>query len=168
MNSKTVSRPVIGLGVLVWRDKKLLLGKRLFSDKKANQNFCWQFPGGHLEKNESVIECAQREVREETGLEIQAMRHLGFTNQTFTMAGCQYVTLLVSSEYKSGEVQALEPDKCIDWQWFDYQQLPEPLFEPIHLFLTQFSEFANAPQGDLFAMHAASSLVMDIPSSGHK
>jgi 8-oxo-dGTP diphosphatase len=167
VNSKTVSRPAIGVGVLVWRDKELLLGKRLLSDKNANQYFCWQFPGGHLEKNESVIECAQREVREETGLEIQAMRHLGFTNQTFTMAGCQYITLLVSSEYKSGEVQALEPDKCIEWQWFGYQQLPEPLFEPIHLFLAQF-EFTNASSGDLLAVHEASSLVTDIPSGEHK
>ena len=169
MSSKTASRPVIGVGVLVWRDKKLLLGKRLLSDKTSNQDFCWQFPGGHLEKDESVIECAQREVSEETGLEIKAMRHLGFTDKTFAMAGQKYMTLLVSSEYKSGEVQTLEPEKCAEWRWFDTQQLPTPLFEPIRLFMAQFSSLpASSVQSDLFVMHVASSLMKDTPSDEHK
>ncbi len=179
MSFKNASRPVIGVGVLVWRNKKLLLGKRLLNtrqlcDQQENQSFCWQFPGGHLENNESTIECAQREVREETGLEIMAMRHIGMTNKTFLVAGRQYITLLVSSEYQSGEVKTLEPDKCGGWQWFDYRQLPTPLFEPINLFLAQnaltqsISDSATRQQGDLYAMHEAASELSDTPSSEHK
>ena len=70
MSDKNVVRPTIGVGVLVWREKQLLLGKRL-ADK---QDICWQFPGGHLENNESVIECAVRELREETGLKVKSLR----------------------------------------------------------------------------------------------
>lgn len=129
----TISLPVIGVGVLVWKNKKLLLGKRLHKD----QSYSWQFPGGHLENDESVIECARREALEETGLKIKQLRHLGFTDKSFEMNQQQYITLFVSAEYESGKVQVLEPDKCESWQWFDCADLPTPLFSPITLFLEQ-------------------------------
>lgn len=144
--------PVIGVGVLVWRDKKLLLGERI----SKNQKNCWQFPGGHLENDETVIECAVREVMEETGLKIKALRHLGFTDRLFDMAQRKYITLLVSSEYASGEAEILEPDKCKGWQWFDYRQLPDPLFRPISLFQSQ--------QSDIYNLHRCSTVLQDLPS----
>ena len=146
MSDSHLSRPVIGVGVLVWRDEQLLLGKRLVNGR---QN-CWQFPGGHLENGESVIDCARREVREETSLKIKNPQHLGFTDTSFTSGARQYITLLVSGDYDSGEVKNMEPDKCERWQWFDYRQLPEPLFEPITIFLSQL---VNSPYGDLYDMH---------------
>lgn len=135
---------MIGVGVLVWRDRQLLLGSRIM---KQQEN-CWQFPGGHLEQGESVIECASREVLQETGLKVKALRHLGFTDKPFTVAGQQYISLLVSCVYDSGELQTIEPDKCGGWQWFDYRQLPSPLFRPIEIFLSQ--------QSDLYQLHNVS------------
>jgi len=143
-----LSRPTIGVGVLLWRDRQLLLGKRIDKHNNSGQNSCWQFPGGHLEQEETVIECAAREVMEETGLEIKRLRHFGFTDKTFVMADSRYITLLVSGDYVSGEAQTLEPEKCEGWQWFDYQRLPEPLFKPIEIFLLQ--------QDDLYALHESS------------
>ncbi len=153
MSDSQVSRPTIGVGVLVWRDQQLLLGKRISKD----QDSCWQFPGGHLENGESVIACARREVLEETGLKIKALRHLGFTDKPFAIGGNQYITLLVSCFYESGEAQILEPDKCESWQWFDYQKLPAPLFKPISIFMSQ--------QDDLYALHRASHVLTDAPLS---
>ena len=137
-------RPMIGVGVLVWRGKQLLLGKRIMKGQKN----CWQFPGGHLENGESVIECAYREVLEETGLKVKSLRHLGFTDETFVMGQHQYITLLVSALYESGDAETLEPDKCEVWQWFDYPQLPAPLFKPIEIFMSQ--------QDDLYMLHHTS------------
>jgi 8-oxo-dGTP pyrophosphatase MutT (NUDIX family) len=37
----------------------------------------WVFPGGGLETGESLQQCAQREVKEETGLDIDGLRWLG-------------------------------------------------------------------------------------------
>ncbi len=149
MSTSQLSRPMIGVGVLVWRDKQLLLGKRFV---KGDQS-CWQFPGGHLENGESVTDCARREVLEETSLKIKTIRHLGFTDKTFAVGSRRYITLLVSSDYDSGEAKTLEPDKCELWQWFDYQQLPEPLFKPITIFLSQA---IVSQQDDLYALHCAS------------
>ena len=37
----------------------------------------WDLPGGRLEKGESDLECAIREAKEETGLEIEIIRKIG-------------------------------------------------------------------------------------------
>ena len=140
----------IGVGVLVWKNKSLLLGKRINKDK----SYCWQFPGGHLENGESIIECARREVLEETSLQIKQLRHFGFIDKPFEINQQQYITLLVTSEYASGEPQVLEPDKCEIWQWFDYRDLPSPLFLPITLFLEQQAALTTNTQ-DLYTLHCA-------------
>jgi len=161
MPDKNLSRPVVGVGVLIWRGQKLLLGERLAQGQQA----CWQFPGGHLENNESVIACARREVLEETGLCIKSLRHLGFTDLPFEIAQKKYMTLLVSCDYKSGEAETLEPEKCARWQWFDYRELPAPLFAPITNFLAQI---AISPGTDLYSLHLAAQLLSDVPSDVHK
>ena len=161
MSDNNLSRPIIGVGVLVWRDQQVLLGRRI----TAGQDDCWQFPGGHLEENESVTACAHREVQEETGLKIKNLRHLGFTDKPFEVAQQHYITLLVSCEYVSGEAERLEPEKCAGWQWFDYQKLPAPLFVPIPRFLSQA---AISSGHDLYALHCASQVLSDAPSGVRK
>lgn len=162
MPDKQASRPIIGVGVLVWRGQQLLLGERL---SKAQDNNCWQFPGGHLESGESVIDCAKREVQEETGLNVKNFSHLGYTDKQFTVGQQHYITLLVSCEYVSGEAKRLEPEKCAGWQWFDYQNLPAPLFVPITRFLSQISISSG---DDLYAVHCVSQVLPDVPSGERK
>lgn len=145
-------QPIIGVGVLVWRDGKLLLGKRINNDG----SICWQFPGGHLEHGESVTDCARREVWEETGIKVSQLRHLGFTDKPFEVDQRRYITLLVSCVHESGEVNTREPEKCDGWQWFDYPVLPSPLFLPITQFMAQ--------QNDLYALHNAADILPDTSS----
>ncbi len=59
-------RPKVGVGIIVRKERKILLGKRVGSHGTGR----WQFPGGHLEYRESDADCAQRELKEETGLKI--------------------------------------------------------------------------------------------------
>ena len=37
----------------------------------------WSFPGGHVERGESVYDCAVREVKEEAGLDISNLKYCG-------------------------------------------------------------------------------------------
>ena len=60
-------RPKVGVGVIIIKDGKVLLGKR----KNAHGEGSWSFPGGHLEFNEELFDCAKREVLEETGIKIK-------------------------------------------------------------------------------------------------
>ena len=122
-----IKEPRIGVGVIVLRNGKLLLGERQGSHGEG----CWQFPGGHLEFCESVEECAVREVREETGLEVSNLRPGPYTNDIFEKDLKHYVTLFVLADHTAGEAKVLEPGKCRCWQWFEWDSMPRPLFLPI-------------------------------------
>ena len=64
---RPVERPVVGVGVVVWKDGEVLLIRRGKSPMRGR----WSLPGGRQELGETVREAAVREVREETGLEIR-------------------------------------------------------------------------------------------------
>ena len=66
------SRPVVGVGAVVWRDGRVLLIRR-GKPPRAGQ---WSLPGGAQELGETVLEAARREVREETGLELACVELL--------------------------------------------------------------------------------------------
>ncbi len=127
------NRPKIGVGVIVIKEDKILLGKR----KNAHGEGSWAFPGGHLEYKEKVEDCAIREVKEETGISIKNIRMGTFTNDIFEKEEKHYVTLFVISYFASGEVQVMEPEKCEKWAWFEWNKLPTSLFIPLQNLLKQ-------------------------------
>lgn len=53
--------------VILYTDKKLILGKRSPTSKNPN---LWNFFGGHLDAGETAVEAACRELKEETGYTI--------------------------------------------------------------------------------------------------
>jgi 8-oxo-dGTP diphosphatase len=119
--------PGVGVGVIVLRDGRVLLGLRQGSHGAGT----WALPGGHLEFGESVDECAAREVLEETGLIVGDFRTGPFTNDVMAADDKHYVTLFVMASSVAGEPEVLEPTKCLRWAWFDWSALPEPLFQPL-------------------------------------
>ncbi len=128
-----MQKPQIGVGVIIIKENKILLGKR----KKSHGAGSWQFPGGHLEFQESIEDCARREVFEETALEIENIRFGPYTNDIFVQEQKHYVTLYVIADYKAGQLTVCEPEKCEKWDWFDWNLMPEPLFLPIQNLLKQ-------------------------------
>ena len=126
-------RPLIGVAAIVIKDNKVLLGKRINSHGAGT----WQFPGGHLEFNESIESCAKREVLEETGIHINNIRLGTFTNDIFRQEEKHYVTLYVLCEYDRGTLELKEPEKCEKWDWFHWDRLPEPKFLPMENLLKQ-------------------------------
>lgn len=121
-----MSRPMIGLGVFVWKDGKFLVGKRVGAHGRGT----WSIPGGHLEFGESLEEGAEREVIEETGLAIENISLLAVTNDIFESENKHSVTIWIRSDLKSGEPEIREPDKFVDLTWRTFQTLPSPLLEP--------------------------------------
>lgn len=123
----------VGVAVIVLKRNKVLLGKR----KGSHGSGSWSFPGGHLEFNEGIEDCAVRETLEETGIKVKNVRVATYSNDIFELEKKHYVTLFVIGDYDSGEVKLLEPDKCEEWNWFEWNSLPQPLFTPIQNLLKQ-------------------------------
>jgi 8-oxo-dGTP diphosphatase len=119
--------PKVGVGVLVIENGRVLLGKR----KGSHGAGTWSAPGGHLEYGESIENCAEREVLEETGISIRDLQYGPFTNNVFESEQKHYVTVFVLAKRGSGVVETKEPEKCEGWEWFDWSNLPEPLFSPL-------------------------------------
>lgn len=117
----------IGVAVLTFRNGKLLLGRRLNSHGEGH----WACPGGHLEFGESPEDCARREVMEETGIELVSVEKAPYTNDVFRIENKHYITLFMASHDNKGEAELKEPDKCREWRWFDWNDLPEPRFLPL-------------------------------------
>jgi len=126
-------RPFVGLGVIIRKDGKVVLGKR----KNSRGEGTWGFPGGHLEYNEQFEGCATREVDEETGIKIKNIRFFTTTNDIMAEHSRHYVTLFLIADHESGEAELREPDKFFEWQWFSWDNLPQPLFSPIQNLLKQ-------------------------------
>lgn len=116
--------PKVGVGVMIFKDRKVLLGKRKGSHGEGE----YAFPGGHLEYMEAFEDCARREVQEECGLEIQNIRFQLLSNVT-KYAPKHYIHIGLIADWKSGEPQLLEPDRNESWGWYTPNDLPEPIFE---------------------------------------
>ncbi|MCL5730351.1 MAG: NUDIX domain-containing protein [Candidatus Pacearchaeota archaeon] len=132
---RTYGGPRFGVGVIIKRDGRILLGKR----KGSHGAGTWSFPGGKPNSFESIENCAIRETREETGLRVilDKMQRRLFTEDFFYDEDFHYITHYVEARHAGGEAQIMEPDKCSEWDWFFWDNLPAPLFLPVRNLIKQ-------------------------------
>ncbi|MFA6981833.1 MAG: NUDIX domain-containing protein [Patescibacteria group bacterium] len=121
-----LNRPKVGIGIFVFKDGKFIMGCRRGSHGEGT----WSVPGGHLEFGETIEQGARREVMEETGLTIKNVKIAGITNDIFHNEKKHYVTVWVTSTWRSGTAKIMEPDKFRQLEWRDFGTLPEALFLP--------------------------------------
>ena len=127
------NRPLVGVSINIKKGDRVLIGKR----KNAGGSGTWGFPGGHLEFRESFKDCIKREAMEETGIKIKNIKFQTLTNDIHPKEKTHYVTLFFTSDYDSGKVKNMEPEKCEGWEWVLWNKLPHPLFLPIKNLLAQ-------------------------------
>ena len=91
----------------------------------------WAVPAGHVEKDESVLAAALREVREEVGVEIDpddlvpvtAMHRTGGNGQAID----ERVDFFFTTSRWRGEPRLMEPGKAAGLSWFALGELPDPV-----------------------------------------
>jgi len=83
----------------------------------------WELPGGTIERDEPVEAALVREVREETGLEVEPIRHVGdYVRTGFRPhTACVYVCRATG-----GHLQPSAEAPVV--RWFDVRNLPDTLF----------------------------------------
>ncbi|KAL5078599.1 hypothetical protein RYX36_007020 [Vicia faba] len=130
--------PRVAVVIFILKNRSILLGRRRSTVGDAT----FALPGGHLEFGESFEECAAREVKEEAGLELgrNKIEYLTVTNNVFLEQPkkCHYVTVfmrVVLDVEEEHVVKNMEPDKCYGWDWYEWENLPNPLFWPLEKML---------------------------------
>ncbi len=104
----------IGAGV-IWRGRKILIAQRPL---KGLLGGLWEFPGGKLERGESLKECAQREIREELGIHVHVGKKVAAIEHAYSHFK---ITLHVfHCVYVNGTPQTLG---VRDWKWVHAREL---------------------------------------------
>lgn len=112
-------RPLVGVGVVVWRDEQVLLVKR----GKPPRQGQWSLPGGLQHLGETVFAAACREVAEETTLEVEIVDVVAVIDsiQRDEEGGVRYHFTLVDvlAEWRSGEARAQDDAADVAWAGLD-------------------------------------------------
>ncbi len=111
--------PQIGVGVIVWRDDHCLLVRR----SKPPRSGQWSLPGGRQRLGETVIEAAQREVHEETGVTIAVLDVVTAVDlierDEAGRVRFHYVLVDVNARWLSGEARARSDAADVLWARLD-------------------------------------------------
>ncbi len=135
-------KPGIGVGIMILKDNKILLGLRNPDKVKASSELqgqgTWTMPGGKVEFMEKLIDAAKRELEEETSLIANKLDLLCISDDMTDTA--HYVTVgFIVREYK-GEVKTMEPETILEWKWFPLNNLPENLYNPSKKCIDKYNE----------------------------
>ena len=93
-------------------------GKVLVQDRVKS----WKglsFPGGHLEDGESFYDCAVREVKEETGLDVYNLKSCGIVHWLNKKTFERFMVFLYKTTEYSGELIAECDEGCNFWITID-------------------------------------------------
>lgn len=84
---------------LIYQNDKILLQNRVKKDWQG-----YALPGGHVEPGESIVDSVIREMREETGLNIQEPKLCGI--KQFPIDGGRYVVFLFKTDRFEGDLHS--------------------------------------------------------------
>lgn len=108
---------VLVVSVSIFKDGEVLMIK----ENKPSAMNKWNFPSGRIESGEDILYAARREVKEETGFDVELTSTTGIYN-FISSAGNQVVLFHFTGEVTGGSLDIKE-DEIIDYKWLNMSDL---------------------------------------------
>ena len=110
-----------GAGMMLFRNRngrfEVLLGKRSVKHGYGK----WSIPGGKMEKKDNTFfDCAVRELKEETGIDIYTINHKVVDSRNISVPYFHWSTFLV---YVSGPLSPLVPSEFSELMWIPIEDV---------------------------------------------
>jgi len=109
------SHPVVGVGAVVWRGEDVLLVRRANPPRPGS----WTLPGGAQHVGETVAEAVHREIREETGVEIEIFDVVAVVDlidrDDAGAVRFHYTVVDLLAEWRHGEATAGDDADAVAW-----------------------------------------------------
>lgn len=114
-----------GVGILVIHQDRILLVKQF---RKAIDRMVIEIPAGKLDYQEEAQTCATRELREETGVVVDKLIHLGdiYPSVGYTT---EKIGLYFSDSFHAIGDQDLDEDESVEILWLDRRQFESQLIQ---------------------------------------
>lgn len=109
--------PKLVVGVIPERRRRILLLRRAIEPRVG----FWTYPGGFMEIDESVEECAVREAQEETGVTVKISGLVGVYSRPGP-EGPGIVSIVFRGRVTEGRVNPGR--EAIEGRWFDPEDIP--------------------------------------------
>lgn len=113
-------------GAVVYRHKQDGQIEYLLLESQNKGHF-WGFPKGHVEGNESLLETAQREIKEETQLVLPIDTSFHVYTEYDLPNGNRKQMTLYTAELKQSEDIQLQVEEILNCAWLPYQEARERL-----------------------------------------
>ncbi|MBR0350263.1 MAG: NUDIX domain-containing protein [Clostridia bacterium] len=98
-------------GCIIIKDEKILLIRQMSG--------AWGFPKGHVEHDETEVETAIREVKEETNIDVEVDESKRYTMQYFTDKGIGKEVVIFLAKPISNDLK-IQENEIIEAKWMSY------------------------------------------------
>lgn len=107
---------IVVVGGVIEKDGKFLLVQEA-------QETCggkWNIPAGHLDPNETIFDGAKREIKEETGCNVELTGILQIGNKV--LKDNVVVSVIFQAKLLDNNI-TYDPNEILDVKWFTYEEL---------------------------------------------
>lgn len=107
--------PIIVLAGIIRYNERTLISKRYV---RESNTYKWEFPGGKLEKNESLRDCLKREIKEELNLDI-------IVGEIFEVVYHRYSDkdVLILAYLCHSNTDKADAIECVEYKWIRLNEL---------------------------------------------